>query len=240
MLVIPAIDIKNGKCVRLLQGKKDQETVYGESPVDMARRLESLGAPYLHVVDLDGAFEGEPVNLPLIKEIVEAVDIPVEVGGGIRDEETARAYLDAGVDRIILGTKAIEDKPFLEHLIAQYDDKVAVSLDARDSIVLTKGWTEASDMEVLEMAGLLEKLGLSTLIYTDISKDGMLSGPNMKMLDVLNRGLQMNIIASGGVASEKNLDALDEIGVYGAITGKAVYEGKIDLEKYYKKQEASC
>lgn len=235
MIVLPAIDLKDGKCVRLLQGDKDKETIYGDDPVAMAKHFEDIGAQYLHIVDLDGAFDGKPGNLDVIEQIVNNVSIPVEVGGGIRDMETAKRYLNAGVSRIIIGTKAIEDLDFIDKLITKFDDKIAVSLDAKDSIVATKGWTELSDLEVIEVASKLEKLGLSTLIYTDISKDGMLTGPNLKMLDVLNRGLHMNIIASGGVASEENLEALEEMGLYGAITGKAIYEKTIDLEDYLKR-----
>lgn len=235
MIVLPAIDLKDGKCVRLLQGDKDKETIYGDDPVAMAKHFEDIGAQYLHIVDLDGAFDGKPGNLDVIEQIVNNVSIPVEVGGGIRDMETAKRYLNAGVSRIIIGTKAIEDFDFIDKLITKFDDKIAVSLDAKDSIVATKGWTELSDLEVIEVASQLEKLGLSTLIYTDISKDGMLTGPNLKMLEVLNRGLHMNIIASGGVASEENLEALEEMGLYGAITGKAIYEKTIDLEDYLKR-----
>lgn len=235
MIVLPAIDLKNGKCVRLLQGDKEKETIYGDDPVAMARHFEDIGAQYLHIVDLDGAFDGKPGNLDVIEEIVKNVSIPVEVGGGIRDMDTARRYLDAGVSRIIIGTKAIEDLDFIDRLITKFDEKIAVSLDAKDSIVATKGWTELSDMEVIEVASRLEKLGLSTLIYTDISKDGMLTGPNLRMLEVLNRGLHMNIIASGGIANEENLEALEAMGLYGAITGKAIYEKTIDLEDYLKR-----
>ena len=233
MIVLPAIDLKDGRCVRLLQGKKKKETVYSDDPAAMAANFEKLGAEYLHIVDLDGAFEGSPQNLPVIEQIVSTIGIPVELGGGIRDMDTAKRYLDAGVSRIIIGTKAVEDPDFIESLISRWDDRVAVSLDAKDSIVCTKGWTESSDIEVLEAASRLEAVGLSTLIYTDISKDGMLSGPNMKMLEILNRGLRgMNVIASGGVASEQNLLDLESMNLYGAITGKAVYEGKIDLGRF--------
>ena len=239
MIVLPAIDLKDGRCVRLLQGKKKKETVYSDDPAAMAANFEKLGAEYLHIVDLDGAFEGSPQNLPVIEQIVSTIGIPVELGGGIRDMDTAKRYLDAGVSRIIIGTKAVEDPDFIESLISRWDDRVAVSLDAKDSIVCTKGWTESSDIEVLEAASRLEAVGLSTLIYTDISKDGMLSGPNMKMLEILNRGLRgMNVIASGGVASEQNLLDLESMNLYGAITGKVVYEGKIDLGRFLKEQRS--
>jgi phosphoribosylformimino-5-aminoimidazole carboxamide ribotide isomerase len=233
MIVLPAIDIKGGQCVRLRQGEKDDETVYFKDPVKVAKQFESWGAQYLHIVDLDGAFNGKPQNFDIIKKILSAVDIPIELGGGIRNAEIAKTYIDAGVSRIIVGTQAIKDFNFIEHLIYHYDNKVCVSIDARDGMVRTEGWTQDSDMEALELATSLEKVGLSTLVYTDISKDGMMSGPNFDMLNVLNQNLNIDIIASGGVASVEHLDRLRNMNLYGAITGKAVYEGAIDLKAYF-------
>ncbi|MCH4071470.1 1-(5-phosphoribosyl)-5-[(5-phosphoribosylamino)methylideneamino]imidazole-4-carboxamide isomerase [Pseudoramibacter sp.] len=233
MIVLPAIDIKGGQCVRLRQGEKDDETVYFKDPVKVAKQFESWGAQYLHIVDLDGAFNGKPQNFDIIKKILSAVDIPIELGGGIRNAEIAKTYIDAGVSRIIVGTQAIKDFNFIEHLIYHYDNKVCVSIDARDGMVRTEGWTQDSDMEALELATSLEKVGLSTLVYTDISKDGMMSGPNFDMLNVLNQNLNIDIIASGGVASVEHLDRLRNMDLYGAITGKAVYEGAIDLKAYF-------
>lgn len=232
MIILPAIDIKGGQCVRLRQGEKDDETVYFKDPVKVAKQFESWGAEYLHIVDLDGAFDGKPKNFDIIKKILAAIDIPVELGGGIRNAEIAKTYIDAGISRIIIGTQAIKDFNFIEHLIYDYDDKICVSIDARDGIVRTEGWTEDSDVEALELATSLEKIGLSTLVYTDISKDGMMSGPNFNMLDVLNQNLNIDIIASGGVASAAHLDRLRDMSLYGAITGKAIYEGAIDLKQY--------
>jgi phosphoribosylformimino-5-aminoimidazole carboxamide ribotide isomerase len=233
MIVLPAIDIKGGQCVRLRQGEKDDETVYFKDPVKVAKQFESWGAQYLHIVDLDGAFDGKPQNVDIIKKILAAVDIPIELGGGIRSADIAKTYIDAGISRIIVGTQAIKDFDFIEHLIAKYDRKVCVSIDARDGMVSTEGWTEDSDMEALELATSLERVGLSTLVYTDISKDGMMSGPNFDMLNVLNQNLNIDIIASGGVASVEHLDRLSQMNLYGAITGKAVYEGAIDLKAYF-------
>lgn len=240
MIVFPAIDLKNGKCVRLLQGQKDAETIYFENPLEVAKMWELKGAQYLHLVDLDGAFEGQPKNMDVVKEIVEALNIPVELGGGIRNLEIAKNYIDIGIARIIIGTQAVKDFEFVEKLLSLYDEKVCVSIDAKNGIVCTEGWVENSNMEALELASKLESLGLSTLVYTDISKDGMMTGPNFEMLNVLNNHLHMNIIASGGVSSVEDMKRLEAMGLYGAITGKALYEGTIDLEKLIKEELKTC
>lgn len=232
MIILPAIDLKDGQCVRLKQGVKEDKTVYFKDPVAVAKRWQDEGAEYLHLVDLDGAFDGKPRNLDIVKAIVEALDIPVELGGGIRTDEIARMYIDIGISRIIIGTQAIKDFHFIERLIDAYDDKVCVSIDAKDGMVCTEGWIESSDMEALELATKLEKIGLSTLVYTDISKDGMMTGPNFDMLQVLNQNLQMDIIASGGIAMVDHLLKLESMSLYGAITGKALYEGAINLQAY--------
>ncbi|MDI3535837.1 MAG: phosphoribosylformimino-5-aminoimidazole carboxamide ribotide isomerase [Eubacteriaceae bacterium] len=234
MIILPAIDLKNGKCVRLLQGQKDAETVYFNDPVEVALKWQSKGAKYLHLVDLDGAFDGTPKNKALIKQIVDALDIPVELGGGIRNLEIAKDYIDAGVSRIIIGTQAVKDLSFIETLLSLYDEKVCVSIDAKNGLVCTEGWVESSNLEALELASSLERLGLSTLVYTDISKDGMMSGPNFEMLDVLNSHLNMDIIASGGISSTADVLKAKEMNLYGAIIGKALYEETIDLEKLIK------
>lgn len=234
MIVLPAIDIKNGRCVRLKQGIKDAETVYFENPVDVALRWEKEGAQYLHLVDLDGAFDGKPKNLTLIRDIVRALQIPVELGGGIRTQAIADEYINIGVSRVIIGTQAVKEPEFVQRLLDRYDKKVCVSIDAKNGMVCTEGWVENSNIEALELASHLEKIGLSTLVYTDISKDGMMTGPNFEMLDLLNKSLNMDIIASGGVACDEHLDRLKAMNLYGAITGKALYEGKIHLEAYLK------
>lgn len=233
MIILPAIDIKGGRCVRLKQGVKDDETVYAQDPVAVAKSFQDAGAKYIHMVDLDGAFDGKPQNLDVIEKVVNALDIPVELGGGIRNDDIADRYIDIGVSRIIIGTQAIKDFRFIERLISRYDEKVCVSIDAKDGIVRTEGWVEDSDIEALELATKLERAGLTTLVYTDISKDGMMSGPNFNMLNVLNQNLNMNIIASGGIAEPEHLDRLAGMGLYGAITGKAIYEGAIDLKAYF-------
>ena len=232
MIILPAIDLKDGVCVRLRQGVKEDKTIYHENPVEMALSFQADGAEYLHLVDLDGAFEGKPKNLDVVKNIVNALDIPVELGGGIRSQEIAEAYLNIGVSRIIIGTQAIKDFDLIEKLIHLYDDKICVSIDAKDGMVCTEGWVETSEIEAVYLATRLERAGLSTLVYTDIAKDGMMTGPNFEILGVLQSQLQMNIIASGGVASVEHLDRLASMGLYGAITGKAVYEGAINLKEY--------
>lgn len=236
MIILPAIDLKNGKCVRLQQGIKDAETVYFNDPVEVAVNFQNQGAEYLHMVDLDGAFEGKPKNLKTIEAVVNALDIPIELGGGIRTLDIAKMYIDIGVSRIIIGTQAIKDFAFIEKLIALYGDKVCVSIDAKDGLVRTEGWVESSDIQALDLAEKLEKAGLSTLVYTDIATDGMMIGPNFAMLKILNEKLNLNIIASGGVASPAHLDQLAEMNLYGAITGKAIYEGTIDLKEYLQIQ----
>ncbi|WKY46299.1 1-(5-phosphoribosyl)-5-[(5-phosphoribosylamino)methylideneamino]imidazole-4-carboxamide isomerase [Eubacteriaceae bacterium ES3] len=234
MIIFPAIDLKNGKCVRLLQGQKDAETVYFNDPIEVALKWQSKGAEYLHLVDLDGAFDGAPKNKTLIKNIVDALDIPVELGGGIRTLDIAKDYIDAGVSRIIIGTQAVKDLSFIEALLSLYDEKVCVSIDAKNGLVCTEGWVESSNLEALELAASLERLGLSTLVYTDISKDGMMSGPNFEMLEVLNNHLNIDIIASGGISSTSDVLKAKEMNLYGAIIGKALYEETIDLEKLLK------
>lgn len=237
MIVLPAIDIKNGNCVRLVQGKIEDETIYYNNPVDIAKYFEKIGADYIHIVDLDGAFNGEPKNKELIRMIASSVNIPIEIGGGIRELKTAEDYINAGASRVIIGTKAIEDINFVKELIDKYGDKIAVSLDALDDKLTSHGWTETCNVSVLEKAKELQEIGLNTLIYTDISRDGMLTEPNFEILEDLNNKLDMNIVASGGIASTKHLDRCKELGLYGAITGKAIYEKKIDLEDYLSKRD---
>jgi phosphoribosylformimino-5-aminoimidazole carboxamide ribotide isomerase len=237
MIVLPAIDIKGGKCVRLKQGLIDQETAYYDDPVYVAKMWESQGAEYLHVVDLDGAFTGSQTNMEIVKKIVDSISIPVEIGGGIRTRETVMAYLDSGVSRVILGTKAVENMSFVKELCDEFPDKIAVSVDAKGDFVAIKGWVETSDKEVLPFCQTLVESGVSTIVYTDISRDGMLSGPNLEMLKKLNDTLDADIIASGGVANIQNIIDLSSLGLYGAITGKALYEGTLTLNEISSIQE---
>jgi phosphoribosylformimino-5-aminoimidazole carboxamide ribotide isomerase len=231
MIVLPAIDIKNGKCVRLQQGRMDLETAYFDDPVQVATMWEAQGAEYLHLVDLDGAFTGGQPNMALIKGIVAAVNIPVEIGGGIRTEDTVEAYLSIGVDRVILGTSAVENMSLVRRLCQRFPGRIAVSVDAKGDRVAIKGWVETSEKEVLPFCKELKDAGVSTIIYTDISRDGMLMGPNMDMLRLLQAQLGDNVIASGGIARIEHIEALSSLGLYGAITGKALYEGTLTMEE---------
>ena len=229
MKIFPAIDIEDGHCVRLKQGKIGDFTVYGDDPVKMALKWESLGAKYLHVVDLDGAFKGNGVNTEVIHRICQAVKIPVEVGGGIRSEEAIETYLEAGVNRVIIGSKAVEDPEFITAMAKKYGSSLAVSIDAKGDVVATRGWVDGSDKKVLPFAQSMLDIGINTLVYTDISRDGMLTGPNFEMLSQLQQLPFIRLIASGGMSSIADLKKLQAMGVYGAITGKALYEGKITM-----------
>ena len=229
MIVFPAIDIQNGHVVRLRQGVKDDSTTYFENPVDAAVKWCDEGAMFLHVVDLDGAFSGTLTNASIIGDICEAVDIPVEVGGGIRSEEAIETYLEAGVNRVIIGSKAVEDPKFITAMAKKYGSSLAVSIDAKGDVVATRGWVDGSDKKVLPFAQSMLDIGINTLVYTDISRDGMLTGPNFEMLSQLQQLPFIRLIASGGMSSIDDLKKLQAMGVYGAITGKALYEGKITM-----------
>ena len=233
MLVIPAIDIRGGNCVRLLQGDPDKETVYSSDPVATALRFQEQGAELIHIVDLDGAFEGRPVNHAIAGEISRALSIPVEIGGGIRDAGSVKMYASMGIKRIIIGT-AIFD-PGFESVIKEFKDLIVAGVDARDSIAATHGWKESSGKKAVEIIKELQKKGISEYIYTDISTDGMLGGPNIKaMEEILLEVKGIKLIASGGVSSVDDLlelAALSSLGLRGAITGKAVYDGRINLRE---------
>ena len=226
MIVFPAIDIKNGRCVRLRQGEASDVTVYGEDPVETALSFEEAGAEFLHVVDLDGAFEGKGVNTPLIRSICEAVSIPVETGGGIRTMDDIEERIDAGVFRVIIGSRAAEDPSFAAKAAARWKDRIAVH-----------GWTKSGGVKVMPLAKELLSSGVSTIIYTDISKDGMLTGPNFEMLEMLQALPGISLIASGGVSSPDDLKKLQDMGIYGAICGKALYEGRVTMEDIRKLKE---
>lgn len=229
MILFPAIDIRNGKCVRLIQGDYKQEKIYSDSPVEMAQRWESEQAQYLHIVDLDGAKSGEASNKASLAAIVKQSSIPIQIGGGIRSMKEIEEYLDAGVDRVILGTAAINDGEFLTKAVKQYGSKIAVSIDARNGYVATDGWTATSTVKAADFVKKLEQLGVETIIYTDILKDGMLQGPNFNELQAIQDAANMNVIASGGVTSEQDVQTLSEMNLYGAIIGKALYDGTTSL-----------
>lgn len=231
MIIFPAIDIRGGKCVRLEQGNADKETIYGEDPVERAKFWESKGTLFLHIVDLDGAFEGVRLNRNIIKSVVDNVSIPVQLGGGIRTLEDIEDVLELGISRVILGTAVVKEEGFLEEALDKYGERIAVSIDAKGGYVAINGWTKISDIKAIYFAKVLENLGLKTLIYTDISKDGMLQGPNIEELKALKESVDIDIIASGGVSSPEDLRLLKGLNIYGAIIGKALYTGNIKLEE---------
>ena len=231
MLIYPAIDIKDGKCVRLTQGDFNEEKVYFNNPAKVAKIWEDKGAKILHIVDLDGALEGRSKNLDVIQEIVKSVNIPVQLGGGIRSLDTIRELLDMGVDRVILGTKALEDKEMVKKAVDLYGGRIVIGIDAKDGYVAVEGWTKTSEIKALDFALEMEKIGVKTIVYTDISKDGMLMGPNFQATGELNEKVDMDVIASGGVGSMDDVRTLSKMNLAGVIIGKALYEGKIDLEK---------
>lgn len=232
MFVIPAIDLKNGQCVRLRQGKKDEVTIYSGDPASTAKKWESFGAKVLHVVDLDGAFTGVQKNLDSIMRIRKSVKMLVEVGGGIRDITTADRLLSAGIDRIIIGTSAVEDSQFVFEACRQFPGKVLVSIDAKEGKVAVKGWEETSSIDAKELAKRVETVGVAGIIYTDISRDGMLSGPNIPAMQEMVDTVGIPVIASGGVAVIEDVKKLLKIDkLWGAITGKAIYSGSLDLRE---------
>ncbi len=234
MIVIPAIDLKNGRCVRLIQGDMDRETVYSDNPPEMALHWQQLGAELLHVVDLDGAVEGVPRNLELVGRIVRELAIPVEVGGGIRTLDTMASYLKAGVSRVVLGTKAAEDPAFLAEACRQFPGQVVAGIDARDGYVAVKGWTETTSRRAADLALEMADAGVCTIIFTDIQRDGMQTGPNIESTRALAEAVSVPVIASGGVSSLSDVRAVLEIerfGVSGVITGRAIYAGTLDLRE---------
>lgn len=237
MILFPAIDIRDGKAVRLIQGDYDKQTTYGD-PVEMAKKWVSYGAEYLHIVDLDGALVGQTKNLETIEKILQEIDIPVQVGGGIRNIERIESLLNIGVSRVILGSAALKDEQFLDEAVAKFGEKIAVSIDAKNGYVATDGWTKTSDVKAIDFAKKLQKKGVKTIIYTDIAKDGMLQGPNFAELEKMNRETTMDVIASGGVTSIEDLKKLAEFNMYGAIIGKALYTGKINLQTALKEVDA--
>lgn len=232
MLIIPAIDIKSGKCVRLTQGRMDAETVYSIDPVEIAKRWELQGAKLIHLVDLDGSIHGIPKNQDTIKNIVRSIKIPVEIGGGIRNMEIINDYMDIkGVKRVIIGTAAQEDPEFVEKACKAFPGGIAVGIDAIDGMVATRGWVNITQEKAVDLAKRLEGLGVSCIIYTDISRDGMLTGPNAKATKEIVHTTNIPIIASGGMSSVKDIESFKGIKLEGIIIGKALYTGNIDLSK---------
>ena len=232
MLVIPAIDLKDGRCVRLRQGDMAAETVYSEDIVAVARNWQRCGAGLIHVVDLNGAVGGEPKNLPQIEAVRKAVTVDVQVGGGIRTIETVRRYLKAGVSRVVLGTAALTDRAFLEQACTEFPRQVVLGLDARDGKVAVKGWTAVSETKAIDLLNEVRGLAIGAVIYTDIARDGMLNGPNLTALQEVVASSAFPVIASGGISSVEDLLAVRLLGsrIEGAIVGKALYDGKLDYQ----------
>ncbi|MFH0887021.1 MAG: 1-(5-phosphoribosyl)-5-[(5-phosphoribosylamino)methylideneamino]imidazole-4-carboxamide isomerase [bacterium] len=233
--IIPAIDIINGECVRLSQGDYDRRTVYSNDPTEMARKWADRGAKRIHVVDLDGARSGEVKNFKTIKDMAQAVHIKIEVGGGIRDMETVEKLLEAGINRVILGTAALVDRDFLQEVLASYPSHVAVSIDAKDNLATLSGWLTSSKIDAFNFAKEMQKAGVSTLIYTDTAKDGMLDGPNFYNIKKMCDLVQIPVIAAGGISTYDDINKLIEMkNVSGCIIGKAIYEGRIELDQAIK------
>ena len=232
MQLYPAIDIKGGQCVRLTQGLFDNVKVYSDTPADMARMWRDQGATFLHLVDLDGALAGRSVNEAVIRSLVEAVDIPVEIGGGIRTAEAVQNMLDLGVARVIIGTKAVERPEFMGELVAAFGpERIVAGVDARDGLVAIQGWEELSSVTARELCLKMKELGVLHIVYTDIARDGMLNGPNVEATRELTMDTGLDIIASGGVSSMEDLRRLYDAGIQGAIIGKALYENRVDLRE---------
>ena len=231
MKIFPAIDLYEGKAVRLLKGNYNDLTVYSENPIEIAKDFESQGATELHTVDLEGARDGGTPNIEIIKSFVENTSLNVEAGGGIRSMDTVKAYLDAGVTRVILGTAAVTDEAFLKESVSLYGEKIAVGADIKDGKVAIKGWVEKSEYGTFEFFEKLEKIGVSTVICTDISKDGAMQGTNRELYKELSEKFSVNIIASGGVSSLDDINALSEMNLYGAIIGKAYYTGAVKINE---------
>jgi len=234
MEIIPAIDLRNGKCVRLFQGDYGKETVFSDDPVSVALRWQSEGARRLHIVDLDGAAQGKPVNLDTIGEIIAAIDIPIQVGGGVRSIETIEQLFASGVERAIMGTVAVEKPDLVKEACQRFSDQIIISIDARDSLVATRGWLQKSEVTASELASKMIELGVMRFIYTDISRDGTLTSPNFEAIAEFLSQVSAPVIAAGGISSVYHLTKLAELGVEGAIVGKAIYTGDVKLSEAFK------
>ena len=233
MIVIPAIDIKNGKCVRLLQGRMDAETVFSDDPAAMGRRWANDGATLIHIVDLDGAVGKRPVNLDTVRKIIDQIHVPVQVGGGIRDIDTIRMYLDQGVSRVIIGTEAIKNPDLVKSACQEFPGQIVVGIDAKAGKVAIEGWTKTTEVTAIDLARQFEDCGVAAINFTDIERDGMRTGPNLLETEKLARAISIPVVASGGVSSIediKNLLPLAAAGVVGVITGRALYDGSLDLK----------
>ncbi|RZB32113.1 MAG: phosphoribosylformimino-5-aminoimidazole carboxamide ribotide isomerase [Desulfobacteraceae bacterium Eth-SRB1] len=237
MIIIPAVDIKNGRCVRLFQGRMDSETIFSNDPAAMAKRWQEDGAEIIHVIDLDGAFEKYPQNLDSIKSIVESIHVPVQLGGGIRNMDTIKAYIGIGITRIIIGTEAINNPQLVKDACKEFPDQIVVGIDARNGFVAIEGWTQTTRIKAVDLARKFEDCGVTAINFTDIHRDGMQSGPNIVETRRLAEAVSIPVIASGGVSTIediKNLLPLKEAGVIGVITGRALYSGTLNLKEAIK------
>ncbi len=231
MLIFPAIDLYDKKAVRLFKGDYNQMTVYSENPLEVAKGFKAAGAEYIHMVDLEGAKDGTTPNFDIVAAVAKESGLKVEIGGGIRNEETIKRYIDAGVMRVILGTAALNDREFLESVCKKYGDKIAVGADLKDGQVAVKGWLETSNVSGMDFLAQMESLGVKTVICTDISRDGAMRGTNRELYKELSEKFSMDIVASGGVSTVGDIKALRAMNLYGAIVGKAIYTGDIDLKE---------
>jgi phosphoribosylformimino-5-aminoimidazole carboxamide ribotide isomerase len=231
MIILPAIDIRNGKCVRLYQGKFDTSEIVAQDPVETARSFEEKGAQYIHMVDLDGALEGYAVNESIIFEVVKNINVPVELGGGIRDMKTVEKLIKGGISRVILGSAALQAPSLVREAIKEFKEKIAVGIDAKNGYVSIEGWLNTSDVYYIDFAKKMEDIGVDNIIFTDISRDGTLKGPNLEQLSVLKENISCKITASGGIKDIEDIKLLKKMDIYGAITGKAIYSGGLSLEE---------
>jgi phosphoribosylformimino-5-aminoimidazole carboxamide ribotide isomerase len=230
MILLPAIDVKGGECVRLIRGDYATAHKVAENAVETAKAFQDAGAEWIHMVDLDGAKAAEPANSSVFFDVVKSTGLKVELGGGVRSMKTVEFYLENGISRVILGSAALNDPALVEEAVRNYGDRIAVGIDARNGFVAAEGWTETSSVPFVELAKRMEQAGVKYVIFTDISRDGTLTGPNLEQLDTLSQSVSCRIIASGGVANLKDIANLLELGLYGAICGKAVYTGDLDLK----------
>lgn len=229
MIILPAIDILGGKCVRLTQGEYGTAEQVAADPIETALSFERAGAEYIHMVDLDGAKEGSRINSDIYTEVAKRVNVPIEVGGGIRDMDTIDYYINKGIERVIIGSAALKNPPLVKEAVEKYGERIAVGIDALDGKVKTAGWLEGSDVNYIDLAIEMEKIGVKYVIFTDISKDGTLAGPNLSQLRALADATTMNVIASGGIRDISNIRDLCQMNLYGAICGKSIYSGSLDL-----------
>lgn len=231
MIIFPAIDIKDNKCVRLLQGDFNKVNIYGDDPSEMAKKWEEKGAQFIHIVSLNGARGEGNINDNSIKRILQSINIPIQIGGGVRDEKRIEDLLAMGVNRVIIGSMAVKNKELLKDLVKKYKEKIVVSIDAKNGKVAIEGWEEVSSLDTIELCKELEEIGVKTIVYTDISKDGMMIGPNFRIYEKLLKETSLDIIASGGVTTLEDVKKLNIMNLYGAIIGKSLYENKIELKE---------